>query len=160
MLNDLMKRDPTPEHMVYLPMIPMSSAEAMGMWMNTGVFDRFPELKVVFVEPGVTWVSWWLFMCDDTVKRQGFTAPQLKELPSEYFRRNMWVTVIDEPDPIQSEEIRHRVGVENIMWSSDYPHPVTTWPNSHKIVEELFAGVPARERELMVAGNAKRVWNL
>ena len=46
------------------------------------------------------------------------------------------------------------------MWSSDFPHPVTSWPHSRKIVEEQFAGIPARERELMVSGNAKRVWNL
>ena len=53
-----------------------------------------------------------------------------------------------------------RLGVENVMWSSDYPHPVTSWPNSRKIVDEVFHGVPADERELMVSGNAKRVWNL
>jgi predicted TIM-barrel fold metal-dependent hydrolase len=46
------------------------------------------------------------------------------------------------------------------MWSSDYPHPVSSWPHSRKIVDEVFAGIPDNERELMVSGNAKRVWNL
>jgi predicted TIM-barrel fold metal-dependent hydrolase len=46
------------------------------------------------------------------------------------------------------------------MWSSDFPHPVTSWPNSRKIVEEQLEGVPADERKLIVSGNAARVWNL
>ena len=61
---------------------------------------------------------------------------------------------------MQSELIRNRLGVQNIMWSSDYPHPVSSWPHSRKIVDEVFQGVSARERQLMVADNAKRVWNL
>ena len=46
------------------------------------------------------------------------------------------------------------------MWSTDYPHPPTTWPESRSIVTEQFAGVPQPERDLIVSGNARRVWNL
>jgi predicted TIM-barrel fold metal-dependent hydrolase len=46
------------------------------------------------------------------------------------------------------------------MWSSDYPHPVSSWPNSRAIVDEMFEGVDEHERELVVSGNAARVWNL
>ncbi|HUP75768.1 MAG TPA: amidohydrolase family protein [Acidimicrobiales bacterium] len=68
------------------------------------------------------------------------------------------MTYIDEPDAVQL--LRHRIGVENIMWSSDYPQPVSSWPNSRAMVEKSLNGVPANERELMVSGNAARVWNL
>ena len=61
---------------------------------------------------------------------------------------------------MQSELVRNRLGVNNIMWSSDYPHPVSSWPNSRKIVDEVFAGVSEEDRKLMVSENAKRVWNL
>jgi predicted TIM-barrel fold metal-dependent hydrolase len=47
-----------------------------------------------------------------------------------------------------------------MMWSSDYPHPVSSWPNSRKIVDEQFRDFPPADRELVVAGNARRVWNL
>ena len=46
------------------------------------------------------------------------------------------------------------------MWSSDYPHPVTSFPNSKTIVDAMFANADRRERELIVSGNAARVWNL
>ena len=46
------------------------------------------------------------------------------------------------------------------MWSSDYPHPVTSFPNSKAIVEGMFKDVDPHERELIVSGNAARVWNL
>ena len=46
------------------------------------------------------------------------------------------------------------------MWSTDYPHPVSSWPRSRDLVEEQFRGVPDDERDLIVCGNATRVWNL
>ena len=50
------------------------------MWVLTGVLERFPGLKVVFVEPGVGWVSWWLYLVDDMTTRQGYEYPGLKLL--------------------------------------------------------------------------------
>jgi predicted TIM-barrel fold metal-dependent hydrolase len=160
MMEDVARRDPTPGGVGHMPLIAMSTAEALGMWIMAGVLERFPDLKLVFVEPGLGWIAWWIYIADDFVVRQGYETPHIKEKPSYYWHRNVHATFIDEPDAIQAEEIRYRLGVENIMWSSDYPHPVTSWPNSHKIVDEVFQGVPQTERELMVSGNAKRVWNL
>ena len=157
-LDDLARRDPTPMKGVMVPMTALSTAEAFGMWILGGVFERFPNLKVVFVEPGLGWVAWYLFIIDDMVKRQGYSFPDIKELPSTYFHRNMWLTYIDEPDAIQL--LRHRLGVENILWSTDYPHPVTSWPDSRALIEKSFDGVPADERELILSGNAIKVWNL
>jgi len=134
------------------------TAEAFGMWMLSGALVRFPELKLVFVEPGVGWVAWYLYIIDDMATRQQYDFPAISELPSFYFHRNLHLTYIDDPDAIQL--LRHRVGVRNIMWSSDYPHPVSSWPRSRELVAGQFDGVPADERELIVAGNATRVWNL
>jgi predicted TIM-barrel fold metal-dependent hydrolase len=160
MLSDLTRRDPTPGKSVMVPMTALSTGEALGMWVLTGVLERFPRLKVVFVEPGLGWIGWWLYIADDMATRQRYELPDLKELPSFYFHRNVFTTFIDEPDAISADVIRHRIGVENMMWSSDYPHPVSSWPQSRAIVDAQFTGIPATERELMVSGNAKRVWNL
>jgi predicted TIM-barrel fold metal-dependent hydrolase len=119
---------------------------------------RFPDLKLVFVEPGVGWVAWYLYIIDDMATRQQYDFPAISELPSYYFHRNIHLTYIDEPDAIKL--LRHRVGVGNIMWSSDYPHPVSSWPRSRQLVAGQFDGVPDDERALIVAGNATRVWNL
>jgi predicted TIM-barrel fold metal-dependent hydrolase len=157
-LEGLAKRDPTPQKGVFVPMVGLSAGEALGMWVLTGVLERFPRLKVVFVEPGIGWVSWWLYIVDDMATRQGYEFPGLKALPSHYFRQNVYLTFIDEPDVIR--HAHDRLGIHNIMWSSDYPHPVSSWPNSRSIIETLFKDVDPMDRELVLSGNAARVWNL
>jgi uncharacterized protein len=157
-LEDIARRDPTPQKGIFVPMTALSTGEAFGMWLLTGVFERFPRLKVVFVEPGLGWVSWWLYIVDDFVLRQGYEFPALKKLPSEYFRQNVYLTFIDEPDSIK--HAHDRLGIENIMWSSDYPHPVSSWPRSQEIAAQLFADASERDRELVLSGNAARVWNI
>lgn len=157
-LEALAKRDPTPQKGIFVPMTGLSAAEAMGMWLLTGIFERFPKLKVVFVEPGVGWVAWWLWIVDDMAARQGYEFPGLKKAPSEYFRRNMYLTFIDEPNVV--DHAHNILGIKNIMWSSDYPHPVSSWPKSQAIAEEIMTGVSGGDRELVLSGNAARVWNL
>ncbi len=157
-LDDLSRRDPTPQKGVMVAMTPLTTGEAFGMWILTGVLARHPRLKLVFVEPGLAWVAWWLHVVDDMVLRQGYEFPSLSELPSFYFHQNVHLTFIEEDFSL--ELLRDRIGVRNIMWSSDYPHPVTSWPRSRQVVEEQFHSIPPDERELILSGNAKRVWNL
>jgi predicted TIM-barrel fold metal-dependent hydrolase len=55
---------------------------------------------------------------------------------------------------------RHLIGVENILWSTDFPHPATTWPHSRETVARQFADVDDAERELICCGNAARIYDL
>lgn len=157
-LSDVARRDPTPNMGVMVPLVPLMTAEALGMLIMGGVFERFPQLKVVFVEPGLGWVAWWLETVDDMVKRQGYDFPAITELPSAYFHRNVHLTFVDEHLGLQ--RVRDLLGVENLMWSTDFPHPVTSWPDSRRVVDEQFSDIADDERELIVAGNAARVWGL
>lgn len=157
-LEDLTRRDPTPQKGIMVPMTALTTGEAFGMWIMGGVLERFPRLKLVFVEPGLGWVPWWLFIVDDMVRRQGYEFPAITDLPSTYFHRNVHLTFIEEDFSL--ELLRDRLGVANIMWSSDYPHPVTSWPHSREVVDRQFANVAPDERELILSGNAVRVWNL
>jgi uncharacterized protein len=158
-LNELAERDPTPQKAIVVPITAMSTAEALGMWVMTGIFEKFPRLKVVFVEPGLGWIAWWLFTMDD-MRHQGYEYPALKRLPSEYFHDNVFVTFIDEPDVLHSAKLLDRIGLRNLLWSTDYPHPVTTWPRSQAAVETAMGHLPPDARELLTSANAKRVWNL
>jgi predicted TIM-barrel fold metal-dependent hydrolase len=157
-LENLAKRDPTPQKGIFVPLVGLTTAEAFGMWIMGGVFERFRDLKVVFVEPGLGWVSWWLYLVDDMATRQGYEYPAITGLPSETFRRNVFLTFIDEPDAIR--HAHDRLGIENILWSSDYPHPVSSWPRSQESAQRIVRDATPEEAALVLHGNATRVWNL
>jgi predicted TIM-barrel fold metal-dependent hydrolase len=157
-LDGLARRDPTPQKGIFVPCVPLSTAEALGMFIMGGVFEKFPGLRVVFVEPGLGWVAWWVKIVDDMVQRQGYEFPAIQELPSHYFHKNVYLTFIDESDAYHLAT--ETLGVDNVMWSSDYPHPVSSWPRSRSIVEGMFGDIPAADREKLVCGNAQHVWNL
>ena len=77
--------------------------------------------------------------------------------PTEYFRRQIFATFIDDPVGVASREF---IGVENIMRSSDCPHTVSTWPHSREAVERDFKGVPEEERRQIVRENVARLYGL
>lgn len=157
-LDDLTRRDPTAFKGVMVPMAALSTAEAFGMWILGGVLERHPDLRLVFVEPGLGWIAWYLDVIDDMVLRQGYSFEHISELPSTYFRRNMAVTFIDEPKALSL--LRHEVGVDNLLWSTDFPHPVTSWPDSQDLIERAFDGIPDDEKRRIICDNAVRIWRL
>ena len=57
-------------------------------------------------------------------------------------------------------DVGYPLGVENIMWSSDYPHTVSTWPHSREVVERDFKGVPDDEKRMIVRENVARLYGL
>ena len=140
------------------PMSAMFTSVQYGHFILSGIFERFPDLKTVWVEPGVGWIPWWLFHLDEMKLRRNYPFDEISEAPSFYYRRNMFTTFIHEPFAVHN--LRYEIGVENMMWSTDYPHPACMWPDSRMLVDEDFAGIPEAERELIVCGNAERVWGL
>jgi predicted TIM-barrel fold metal-dependent hydrolase len=155
-LYKVFQRDPTPQCGIFTSLPALALAEVIAWWILTGTLERFPKLKIVFVEPSLYWVSGFLASLDR--KAAGpYDFPGLELKPSEYFRRNMAVTFMDDEFGLRQ---RHELGVENILWSTDFPHPATTWPNSQDAVDRQFADIPAAERELICAGNSSRLYGL
>ena len=113
----------------------------MSKFIYSGIYDRFPGLQCVAVECGAGWIPHFLEHMDDHYWRnRTWTKTTLKMLPSEYFRRNWKATFIREPFAVAT---RHWIGVDNLMWSTDYPHHRNDWPYSRRIVEESsWAGYP------------------
>ena len=104
------------------------------------------------------WVPHLLEMMDDRYWRnRHWTGIELKHPPSEYWRRNWAGTFIIDRSGIA---LREMVGIENMMWSTDFPHHGNDWPYSRKTVEELFTGVPAAHRRKIVAENCARLYKL
>ena len=156
-LFDVFRRDPTPQAAVFTSLPSLALAEVLGLWLLSGTLERFPELKIVFVEPGLYWVPGYLQAMDRRYEGGVYSVPAIHTKPSEIFRRQMAVTFMDDAAGLK---LRHDIGTENILWSTDFPHPATTWPNSEAVIDRQMDGIPAAERELMVAGNAARIYNL
>lgn len=117
---------------------------------------RFPRLKWSMVEGGIGWIAsvlsfmdhWW----DD---HRGWMEPKLPETPSAYFHRQFFATFEDDRAGVLTREM---IGVENLMWGSDYPHTEGVWPYSRKKVAHNFAGIPAADTRKMVHDNVARVF--
>lgn len=134
-----------------------STTLALIQLMFAGVFDRFPNLRIYFAETMLGWLPYTLEQIDDIYERSRHWAESyyglepLARPPSEYIKEHaLWGFL---RDPI-GVELRHRVGVQNGIWGSDFRHSAGDWPNSQKVIEEIFAGVPDDERYAMLAGNA------
>lgn len=123
-----------------------------------GVFDRFPLLRMAAVETGVGWIPHFLEMTDDRYWRnRHWTNTKLKKVPSDYFRDHWLATFIVDRAGVA---VRHLVGVDNMAWSTDFPHHGNDWPYSRRTIDSLFADVPADERRKIVCDNAARFWGL
>lgn len=119
----------------------------LGKLILDGVFDRFPGLIFVGVEVNIGWIPYYLEQFDARFRSHYKELPvKLEMLPSEYFRRNVRTTFITDPVGV---DCRYLIGIDNIMWSSDFPHSVSSWPIDVELgLAQLDqASVPDGERE-------------
>jgi predicted TIM-barrel fold metal-dependent hydrolase len=129
----------------------------------SGVFERFPKLKIFWAETQASWVPHFMETLDDRYERNRYWAGRLLGLeplprkPSEYVREHCYWGFLRNPVGVR---MRHEIGVDRMMWSNDFPHAVGDWPNSRKIIEENFKGVVEDEKYRMVAGNAIEFFHL
>jgi len=126
------------------------------MW--SGAFERHPDLKYVMTEAGVGWIIEKLrvleFKAADPIFKH-FTK-DLSLGPTEYFQRNCWIGA----SFLRPHEgkLRHEVGVDKLMWGSDYPHLEGTWPNTAKELNATFGNYPEEEVRGILGGVAAEVY--
>lgn len=160
LMGDVLAEDPTPFKGIFQCLPPLAMAELMADWMLSGVLERWPELRVVFVEAGIGWIPYFLERLDNMAEMHGwdtFPDKAISEKPSFYWHRNMAATF--ETDLV-GMRLLDLVGYENLMWATDYPHPDSTWPRSHEILQEHFAGIDPDKVELVASGNVSRIYKL
>ncbi|NRA08149.1 MAG: amidohydrolase [Myxococcales bacterium] len=122
-----------------------------------GVFEDFPKLKVAITEGTANWVPSYLELLDQRATahagnaKLGDYTSHLSLMPSEYFARNIRVATMVAP---REAELRHEIGVGNLMWGSDYPHPEGTWPNTDSRMRDSLLDVPEPEAVAILGGNA------
>lgn len=126
----------------------------------SGIFEKFPRLKMVLVEANIGWIPTLLEQADDMFRRyRWYTGAHehMSVMPSEVFCRNFWATFM--LDSVGVEQ-RHRMNLDHIMWSTDYPHSGCDWPDSRIVLERVFRGVPKDEVKKMLHTNCKELYGL
>lgn len=124
----------------------------------SGVLMRFPRLRVVSAENDSGWVAHYMYRMDHAFEKFGaLMAEPLDMKPSEYVRRNVWVTFQDDP---VGPMLYQYFGEDNFMWASDFPHTDSTWPNSLKVIEQEFRGVPEGVKRKIICDNAAKLYHI
>ena len=139
-----------------MPMSKLAMAEPVSIFIQHGIFQRHPKLRLVMVESGVGWMAWLAEYMDRTWEKQRYwTDSKLEERPSFFMDRNVYGSFINDRVGIVNRELS---GGRNIMWSSDYPHSETTFPHSLEVIARDFAGVPEPDVCEIVCERARRVY--
>ena len=124
----------------------------------SGVFERHPRLTLAIVEFELSWAPNVLAAMDYTYRERHEEAIyRFKDgmRPSDFFRRNVVLSFQEDAVGIRLRDV---IGVDNMMWGSDYPHSESTFPRSREILAEILAGVPADEQARIVGGTTARVY--
>jgi predicted TIM-barrel fold metal-dependent hydrolase len=166
----------TPDFGPYLPqsltmfMLEVSWWAHRSLWhlMFSGVFERHPELQFVLTETGVSWAPEVLRQLDHFYDRMNSNAPCSESIfggptvanmslrPSEYFARQCHIGASFLPP--RECSMRHEIGVDRIMWGTDYPHVEGTHPFTREHMRLTFAGLAPEEIQQLVGLNAAALY--
>ena len=148
---------PNQQHAAFT--VPTSAwpSQIVPILIFSGIAYKFSRSKWVFAETGIGSVSCVQTACDHEWERRRLWRYGLDPRPGELVRRQVYVNFWYERAGI---ELREAVGIENIMWESDYPHIASTYPESWKFVERSLSSVPDGERKKMLYQNAQALYRL
>jgi 2,3-dihydroxybenzoate decarboxylase/5-carboxyvanillate decarboxylase len=123
----------------------------------SGVFDRFPKLKICLGHMGEA-VHFWFWRLDymnKNAQNRG-SAPKIKLTPSEYFKRNFVITTSGQESHLALDYSIKALGIDNVLWAIDYPYQ----PSAPAVAFMDSAPVSAAEREKLYHGNAERIFHI
>jgi uncharacterized protein len=123
-----------------------------------GVLDRYPGLRIAFLEAGGGWIPYWLARLDEFYEKIGHMVPKAKMKPSEYFRRQCFCSC--EPDDVSLKAAGILGLDEYLMWASDYPHYDCVFPGSVTELREHCAGLSESSQRKIMGDNAARCYGL
>jgi predicted TIM-barrel fold metal-dependent hydrolase len=131
---------------------------SVGRLLMGGVCERFPRLRFLFLESGGGWMATQLQRMDEQVKAFPLERRWLSLLPSEYFRRQCYVSF--EPGEWNLAASAQFIGTDRILWASDYPHPDLEFPGAVRELLASLAPLPERDRRRVAGENAVKAYGL
>jgi predicted TIM-barrel fold metal-dependent hydrolase len=134
---------------------PLAAISVFSNVLYSHILVRHPGLKVVFAESSLGWGAYELELADHEFERQRLHLEQGEVRPSELFRRQCYLTACFDRAGI---ELREYIGLDNILWQTNFPQASSTWPNSWDAIAASFVGVPEDERSKLLRGNAAALY--
>ena len=132
--------------------------ETVSTLITSGVAHRHPKLRFVCAEWETGWLAHTLQRMDHaTYRARRLASPDLDMEPSDYFRRQFYATFEDDEIGVRTRDL---IGVENLLWGNDYPHHDSIWPHSMEVLDRIFQGVPADEKEKMTSGSVLELYQI
>ena len=127
----------------------------------SGVFERHPKLRVGTVEYELGWIPSFLERMDYTytqgIRRKEWMRFKGETIPSDFFRRNGFCSFQQDVAGLRD---RGTIGLNALMWGSDYPHFESTFPRSRTVLEHMFQGVSDEDTARALGGNAAQLYQI
>jgi len=153
------EREAGRESLAYL-LAPFASHSeyVIAQLITSGIFDRFPSLRIAAGETGVGWLQFFLEQVDLNFTRyKGVRTLQMQRAPSEYVESNLLLVMQEDRFGLRTLDPRF---ARCIMWGSDYPHMVSNWPSSVQLMHEQLMLLPPEHREAFAHGTADEFYGL
>ena len=121
----------------------------------SGVLERHPQLEFVVTESECGWLAWTLQAMDQMQRRRHLYRKDLPLKASDYFRRQGFVTITDDPVALNNVGF---TGADRFLWGNDYPHDEGTWPESRPMIDAITDVLSPEDAHKVLAGNAARLF--
>jgi len=137
----------------------MGCAATMSNFMVSGLLDTYENLKIGLIESGAGWVPFWLEAMEHQLFEFRTTINRgLQRRPKEYFAKNFWVSFWFEDNA--PKNMLEEIGVDRLMFETDYPHPTSLYPGVQDKLVEVLGGHDYETRKRVLESNAVELYNL
>jgi len=138
---------------------PTGMAKVIGDLIWSGVAARYPKLKFVMTEFETGWIAQFLQRLDWSIHRvpASVIPAEVVENGTFYWKQNFTATFEDDRIGLMTRE---EIGVNNLMWGSDFPHHDSTFPHSQDVLDDIFDGIPDEDRFCITVANCVELYKL
>ena len=132
-------------------------ANILAAVINGGALERHPKLRIVLGESGIGWIPYVLQRMDDEYEERFKHDLPIKMKPSEYWYRQCRATFQND---VVGTHLLDLLGLENVMWGSDYPHPDGVFPDSQDYIKRQFGHLPGATQRKLICENVGKFYKL
>ncbi|MGH2830592.1 MAG: amidohydrolase family protein [Actinomycetota bacterium] len=143
---------------IFVALAPSTNMVVVATLLFSGILHKYPKLKFISAESGIGWLPYFIERADYAHRKHRFwTGSKIDVTPSDLFRQSIYANFISDKAGV---EMRHLIGVDNIMLGTDYPHTDSSWPDTQRVIKEQMGDIPTQDREKICWRNAARLFNL